>query len=48
MTEGEELVVTTKEEDERDADTVASETFTSRDGIDTDDDAEEDSLLENI
>ena len=48
MTEGEELVVTTKGEDERDADTVAPETFTSRDDMDTDGDAEEDSLLENM
>jgi hypothetical protein len=32
----------------RDADTVTSETFTSRDNIDTDDGAEEDLLLENV
>jgi hypothetical protein len=47
VAEGNELVVTTDGE-RRDADTVTPETFTSRDGIDTDDGVEEDALLENM
>jgi hypothetical protein len=46
MAEGEEIVVAIDGEEGRDADTVTPETFTSRDDIDTDDSAEEDSVLE--
>jgi hypothetical protein len=50
MAEGEELVVAIDgdELEGRDADMVTAETFTSRDNIDTDGGAEEDSLLENV
>ena len=47
MAEGDELVVAIDGEERRDADMVTPETFTCRDDIDTDDGAEEDSLLEN-
>jgi hypothetical protein len=47
VAEGNELVVAIDGEG-HDADMVTPETFTSQDGIDTDDGVEEDALLENM